>query len=879
MPHNSRKMDSEKSSTTRKCVRETTAKAATTFPSGTTRMLQSVVLIWLDVNIDAENNEDRQSTIKQLQHIVHSVKLFRDVDECVTFLLKKKNDKVVMIIPDSLAQLIVPRVHHISQLDSVFIFCTTTKCYEQWTKDWSKIKGMYTEIEPIYQAVEAIIHQCEENAIPISFIPTSDSDSASNKSLDQLDCSFMYTHILKEILLTITFEEQHFNEFIEFCRKESTVDIPLANVQQFEREYRDRTPIWWYTSEYFLYSKLNRALRVLDVDVTIKMGFFMNDLHHHIDQLYHEQFQGENTGKSFIVYRGQGLFKANFDQLLKTKGGLLSFNNFLSTSKDRAVSLMFAESSHGYTNLVGVLFVMKIDSSLSTTPFAFVPKVSRYQENEKEVLFSMHTVFRINSIETVPENEHLSQVNLILTNDNDPDLRILTDHIRKETFPHEKGWVRLGQLLFKLGESKKAQRVYEFLLERASSDVERAPLYHHIARAKDNLGEYEEAIKLYKTSLEIFHKILPPCHPSLTLIYNNVGSVYDNIGNYSDALLYYEKALEIGRTFLPPNDPDLATCYNNIGLLYDNLGDYQKALLFLQKALEIYKKTLPSNHPTLATSYNNIGLVYDIMGHYSEAVSSYEKALEIYKKTLPPDHSDLGSYYNNIGLLYDNLANYSEALSYYEKALEIKQKTLPSNHSSLATSYNNVGLLYDKMGNYSKALSFNEKALEIYQKSLPPDHPDLATSYNSIGLLYDSLGDYSKALLFHTKALEIIKKSLPPDHPSLAPSYNNIASVYINMKDFPKALSYYERSHKILTKAFAPDHPTLAASYYNIAATYLAMDDCSKALSFSRKAVDIGQRTLSANHPNLELWKNALELIKKLCLLKMFFVYMTTNRA
>jgi tetratricopeptide (TPR) repeat protein len=641
----------------------------------------------------------------------------------------------------------------------------------------------------------------------------------------------MYTQILKEILLTITFEEQHFNEFIEFYRKESTGDTQLANVQKFKSEYRNQTPIFWYTRENFVYSNLNRALRVMDVDLTIKMGFFMNDLHHHISQLYHEQFLGQHTGHPFIVYRGQGLSEAYFDQLQKAKGGLLSFNNFLSTSKYRDVSLMFAESIQMDTDLIGILFVMNIDPSLSTTRFASITGVSNFP-GEDEVLFSMHTVFRIGTIEQLGSNTHLWQVELTLTSDNDPDLRVLTDRIREETFPDEKGWYRLGQLLLKLGQPDKAQRVYEFLLEQASSNSERATVYHHSGIAKDRLGEYEEAIKFYDKSLEIFQNILPPYHPSFASIYNNIGSVYDNMANNSKALSYYEKALEICQKSLPPNHPDLAASYNNIALVYEKMGEYSKPLSSHKKALEIYQKSLPPNHPSLSTSYNNIGLLHDSLGNYSEALSHCKKDLEIKQKSLPPNHPDFAVSYNNIASVYDSMANYSDALSYYERALEIKQKTLPPNHPSLANSYNNIGLVYDKTGDYSKALVSHEKALEIYKKSLPPDHPDLATSYNSIGLLHDSLGDYSKALLSHEKALEIYKKSLRPNHPDLADCYSNIGSVYCKMGECSKALSYFEKSHEILRKALSPDHPKLAGSYYNIAGTYFVMGDYSRALSF-----------------------------------------------
>ncbi|CAF4415464.1 unnamed protein product, partial [Adineta steineri] len=76
---------------------------------------------------------------------------------------------------------------------------------------------------------------------------------------------------------------------------------------------------------------LNQALRLMDVDMIIRMGFFITDLHRDIQRLHSEQFDGEQSDKTFTVYRGQGLSKEDFTKMTKTEGGLLSFNNFLST--------------------------------------------------------------------------------------------------------------------------------------------------------------------------------------------------------------------------------------------------------------------------------------------------------------------------------------------------------------------------------------------------------------------------------------------------------------------------------------------------------------------------------------------------------------------
>ncbi len=97
---------------------------------------------------------------------------------------------------------------------------------------------------------------------------------------------------------------------------------------------------------------------------------------------------------TFIVYRGQGLSRTDFEKLLKTKDGLISFNNFLSTSQERDVSYAFAESNQVDPDLIGVLFEITIVSSTSSTSFANIRDVSYYQD-EEEILISMHSVFRI----------------------------------------------------------------------------------------------------------------------------------------------------------------------------------------------------------------------------------------------------------------------------------------------------------------------------------------------------------------------------------------------------------------------------------------------------------------------------------------------------
>ncbi len=303
----------------------------------------------------------------------------------------------------------------------------------------------------------------------------------------------------------------------------------------------------------------------MEVDLIIKMGFFVRALHNHIVTLHTEQYGGQNHSDSFTVYRGQDLPQMDFDQLRKTQSGLLSFNNFLSTSKNRDVSLDFAQRTIVTSSLVGLLFTLKIDPSITTTPFVNVQNVSYYQ-TEEEILFSMYSVFRIGQVQQIEKNDRLLQVDLTLTGDNDSQSHTLTEQMRKET-GGSTGWHRIGKLMIQIGQFNKAEELYEILLKQSNNEDAKAHLYYQLGWTKNDQGKYTEAIGVYEKALEISQKTLSENHPDLATSYNNIGTVYNNMGEYLKALPYLASALDILQRSLPSNNPHLQLCKDNLELV------------------------------------------------------------------------------------------------------------------------------------------------------------------------------------------------------------------------------------------------------------------------------------------------------------------------
>ncbi|CAM4937122.1 unnamed protein product [Rotaria socialis] len=808
--------------------------------------MRKFIIIWLDPNMNELNN-DYQNSISQLRQIVSSTKVFTDVEQCIDFIIEIENAKFFLILPEAITKTVMPLIHDTPQLDSIYVFCLNNIKDEQWISKWKKIKGVFSDILSICDQLQRNINHYERNGIPVYIISTS-----SITDLNELDQTFMYSQLLTEILLEMNYEKAAKTEFIELCRKQYQDNkVQLHKIDDFERNYEHHSALWWYINESFIVYMLTRALRTQNIATIIKMGFYIKDLHRQIKQIH----SASNKNKLMTTYRGQVVANAEFEKLKNSIGSLIAFNSFISTTTSSVEAILYAESAQVDPQLMGIVFQMEIDPSILTIPFVSLSDVYDIPFCENEILFSMHTVFRINKIEQI--TDYLWSVDLALTSDTDGQLQRLAQRLRKE-IEGQNQLHRLGNLLIRMGEFDKAEEIFKTLLETTSNvDLEQVTsFYNQLGCICKEKGNFSSALSYHQKAQEIQQKIAVPNHSALANIYNNIGEVHRLMGEYSTALLYYRKTLIIGQNFVSSDSPMLAIIYNNISQVYNLMGDYSAALSYLQKTLEIQEKNFPLNDSNLIAKYNNADKSDDSIGENSVASLNLQKVFEIQEKVIPFKNPDLAATYENIARMHYAMGEYSIALSHHQKAFEIRQKSLTFDHPLLAITHNNIGQVHYAMGEYSTGLVHHQRALEIQQKSLPLNHPDLAATHNNIGRVYDSMGNYSTALSHLQKTLEIQEESLPPHHPDLATTYENIGRVHYAMREYSIALSLHQKALEIRQKSLMSDHPVLAITHNNIGQVHYAMGEYSTALLHHQRALEIQQKSLPSSHPDLAMTYN-----------------------
>jgi len=105
--------------------------------------------------------------------------------------------------------------------------------------------------------------------------------------------------------------------------------------------------------------------------------------------------------------------------------------------------------------------------------------------------------------------------------------------------------------------------------------------------------KFNNAIDAYKKAIEIDPKYGQP--------YGNLGFIYYRLGKYEDAILLYKKSIDLLDT-----PEDIAASWNRLGDTYRRLGDYRNALAAYQKSSEMAPAMSPVMARGRATLMENI---------------------------------------------------------------------------------------------------------------------------------------------------------------------------------------------------------------------------------------------------------------------------------
>ncbi len=100
--------------------------------------LETFSLFWLDAQVNS--TEDNRQTQQKLRQIINQLKTFDDQNQCQQHITSlSPQDRLVLIISGRCGRQLVPQIHQLQQLSSIYVYCMDAKANKQWAKDFSKV--------------------------------------------------------------------------------------------------------------------------------------------------------------------------------------------------------------------------------------------------------------------------------------------------------------------------------------------------------------------------------------------------------------------------------------------------------------------------------------------------------------------------------------------------------------------------------------------------------------------------------------------------------------------------------------------------------------------------------------------------------------------
>lgn len=270
--------------------------------------------------------------------------------------------------------------------------------------------------------------------------------------------------------------------------------------------------------------------------------------------------------------------------------------------------------------------------------------------------------------------------------------------------------VDLGELLLTIGQQDEAMEQLQTALDLAErlEDIEaQAQACRWIARAYEQLGQYQAALEWIDRGLAILADRLTPSALELHLI---AGLIYSRRGEFKTA---HEQAIasllaadEIGETSI------VARAHNLLGTIDRLRGQIADAMNHFEEALSLYQEI--GNLQGQALAQNSLANIYFDQGHWNEADQLYRKARQIF--------SQLGNVYNlllidnNLGGIALNQGRLEDALKNYQMALRSMEQ-IGGSLWVMGGLHLNLGAVQIRRGEYSIALDHLRTSRKLFEQA------------------------------------------------------------------------------------------------------------------------------------------------------------------
>jgi hypothetical protein len=205
----------------------------------TQQYVEDVTILWFDPYMDeAENQKDVETTKTLLREINDYVLFFSKPGPCIDYIKSVAKEKIFLIISGFYAVEHLDKIHHLQQIDSVFIFCVFRAKYLPLKDKYSKIIDVFTEQKDLMDSLRSNIELVTKQAAAFGLF---DGKERSTKFLTRESASFLWFQLLTDVLKNIALSDIRntgIEEMLVHCKSYYRGNrVELDNIEVFRNQY------------------------------------------------------------------------------------------------------------------------------------------------------------------------------------------------------------------------------------------------------------------------------------------------------------------------------------------------------------------------------------------------------------------------------------------------------------------------------------------------------------------------------------------------------------------------------------------------------------------------------------------------------------------
>ena len=194
------------------------------------------------------------------------------------------------------------------------------------------------------------------------------------------------------------------------------------------------------------------------------------------------------------------------------------------------------------------------------------------------------------------------------------------------------------------------------------------------------------------------------------------------MGDYPDAIKLYKHILSTREQILEPNHHDILSSRNDLAYAYYWEGHTDKAIDLFEQVLDDRTRILSSDHEDTLMTGSYLALAYADDGQLERAIALGEQVVKDRDRVLKPDHKYTLVTRNNLADAYKSVGRLTDAIKMYEYVLQARIRTLGNTHHHTRITRNDLAQTYEQAGDLPKAISMYEDLHNDYIRIYGADH-------------------------------------------------------------------------------------------------------------------------------------------------------------